>query len=168
MAIFDQNLRIPFNIVVGMGGFMADDIVYEMPFGLQGDRVQGKENLIQLLEQFIGKENGMYSTWDIFNIRVYAAREGEVEQEIVFAEMDSRGIVKQNGYKYTQSYISLLHIIDGWITLWREYFNPIHLQNALDSLNTGGKTAATELGAEVRVVRAAEAAIASNPMCNLH
>lgn len=76
----------------------------------------------------------MYSSWDIFNIRVYAADEGEEKQEIVVAEMDSRGIVKQNGYEYTQSYISLLHVFDGRITLWREYFNPIHLQDALDSL----------------------------------
>ncbi|KPV60605.1 hypothetical protein QJ48_04645 [Paenibacillus sp. A3] len=123
--------------IAGMGALMTNDIVYEMPFGLQGDRVQGKESLIQLLDQFIGKEHGIYSSWDIFNIRVYAAGEGKEEQEIVVAEMDGRGIVKQNGYKYTQSYISLLHVNDGRITLWREYweyFNPIHLQNTLDSL----------------------------------
>lgn len=91
-------------------------------------RIVGKEKLIQLLEQFVGKEHGMYSSRELYSIHVYAA--SEEGKELYFAEMDGRGIVKQNGYEYLQSYISLLHAMDGRITLYKE----IRLQGALASL----------------------------------
>ena len=118
--------------IQAMAAVMADDIVYETPFGLAGvpDRVQGKETLAQMLDQFIGKENGMYASWDIYNIRVYSAS----ESDLFFVEMDGKGVVAQSGHPYEQSYISLLRVEGGRITLWREYFNPIRLQAALASL----------------------------------
>lgn len=49
--------------------------MYETPFALQGvlGRIEGKETLVRLLDQFIGKENGVYSSWDIYKVRVYPA-----------------------------------------------------------------------------------------------
>lgn len=83
-----------------------------------------------MLDQFIGKENGIYASWDIFNIRVYSAG----EPDLFFVEMDGKGVVAKSGYSYEQSYISLLRVEGGRIALWREYFNPIRLQAALASL----------------------------------
>ncbi|MFC3747034.1 nuclear transport factor 2 family protein [Paenibacillus sp. GCM10012306] len=118
--------------VQAMAALMADDIAYETPFALPGvpNRVEGKEALVQMLDQFIGKEQGMYSSWNIFNVKVYPAG----EPDLFFAEMDGNGVVAQSGHSYEQSYISLLRITDGRVSLWREYFNPIHLKNALASL----------------------------------
>ncbi|HBZ83063.1 MAG TPA: hypothetical protein DEP07_22180 [Brevibacillus sp.] len=119
--------------IQGMGSLMSSDIVYEMPFGLQAGQIQGKEKLLQLLDQFIGKENGMYAAWEISNIRVYPVGDGKTE--LVFAEMESKGTVKQSGFAYAQSYVSLVQVSDGQICLWREYFNPIPLQHALASID---------------------------------
>ncbi|RNB78099.1 hypothetical protein EDM59_30170 [Brevibacillus nitrificans] len=118
-----------------MGSLMSSEIVYEMPFGLQAGRIQGKEKLLQVLDQFIGKENGMYSVWEISNIRVYPVDPvSEETSAFFFVEMESKGIVKQSGFEYVQSYVSLVQVIDGQISLWREYFNPIPLQQALASI----------------------------------
>lgn len=118
--------------VQAMAALMADDIVYETPFALPGvpNRAEGKESLVQMLDRFIGKDQGMYSSWDIFNVRVYPT----VEPDLFFAEMDGNGIVAQSGHLYQQSYISLLRVTAGRVGLWREYFNPIHLKDALASL----------------------------------
>lgn len=121
--------------VQGMAVFMADNIVYETPFALPGvpERVEGKGTLIEMLDQFIGKERGMYTSWDINNIQVYSGG----EPDLFFAEMKGQGVVAQNGHQYRQSYISLFRVTDGRISLWREYFNPIPLQEAIASLQTG-------------------------------
>ncbi|WP_068612522.1 nuclear transport factor 2 family protein [Paenibacillus tuaregi] len=118
-----------------MAGLMADDIVYETPFALPGvpERVVGKETLADMLEQFIGKEGGMYATWSIYNIRIYPS----YEPGLLTAEMDGQGIVAGSEHLYRQSYISLFRVTDGRISLWREYFNPLALQQALASLHTG-------------------------------
>ncbi|MED1944152.1 MULTISPECIES: nuclear transport factor 2 family protein [Brevibacillus] len=117
--------------VWGMGMLMANHIIYEMPYSLQADRVEGKEKLIQLLDQFIGKGNGLYSFWEISNIRIYEVNESC--QELYFVEMDGKATVKESGLAYSQSYVSMLRVFNGEIVLWREYFNPIELQKVLDS-----------------------------------
>ncbi|MEJ8545047.1 nuclear transport factor 2 family protein [Brevibacillus borstelensis] len=119
-----------------MAALLADDFVYETPFALPGApaRVEGKAAFTDMLEQFIGKNHGIYITWAIYNVRIYSGG----EPGLFFAEMDALGVVAQNGYQYRQSYISLFQVTDGYVSFWREYFNPIPLQEALGFLEHSG------------------------------
>ncbi|WP_337100569.1 nuclear transport factor 2 family protein [Paenibacillus sp. YIM B09110] len=115
-----------------MADRLADNVVYETPFVLPGvaNRIEGKEQLLRLLTQFIGKERGIYATWSIFNINVYAAE----EPDLFFAEMQSKGTVAKSGYVYEQSYVSLFRVQADRVIEWREYFNPLPLQEAMASI----------------------------------
>lgn len=123
--------------VQGMADVLADDIVFEMPFlNLPGlpNRVEGKGTVVEFLEQFLGKEHGMFTGWDLHNIRIYPGG----EPDLVFAELDGQGVVVKSGYQYRQKYIILFRISDGRISHWREYNNPIPLQAAIASVQTVG------------------------------
>jgi len=119
--------------VQGMADVLADDIVFEMPFlALPGlpNRVEGKGTVVEFLEQFLGKEGGMFTGWDLHNIRIYPGG----ESDLVFAELDGQGVVVKSGYQYRQKYIILFRVSDGRINHWREYNNPIPLQAAIASM----------------------------------
>jgi uncharacterized protein len=122
--------------VQGMADVLAEDIVFEMPFltlpGLP-NRVEGKGTVVKFLEQFLGKEHGMFTGWDLHNIRIYPGG----EPDLVFAELDGQGVVVKSGYQYRQKYIILFRVSDGRISYWREYNNPIPLQEAIASTQTG-------------------------------
>ncbi|MDT5120876.1 MAG: uncharacterized protein QOC96_358 [Acidobacteriota bacterium] len=122
--------------VQGMADVLAEDIVFEMPFlSLPGlpNRVEGKATVVEFLEQFLGKEHGMFTGWDLHNIRIYPGG----EPDLVFAELDGQGVVVKSGYQYRQKYIILFRVSDGRISHWREYNNPIPLQAAIASTQTG-------------------------------
>ena len=121
--------------VQGIANVLSDDIVFEMPFALPGlpDSVEGKRTVVQFLEQFLGKEGGMFTGWDIHNIRIYPAE----DPDLFFTEVDGRGVVAQSGYQYRQKYIILFRVLDGRISNWREYLNPMPLREAIASMSTG-------------------------------
>lgn len=121
--------------IQGMADVLADDIVFEMPFALPGlpDRVEGKGTVVEFLEQFLGKEHGMFKGWDLRNIRIYPGG----EPNLFFTELDGRGVVAQSGYQYRQKYIILFRVSDGRVSHWREYLNPLPLQEAIASMQTG-------------------------------
>ncbi|MEZ0074166.1 nuclear transport factor 2 family protein [Planotetraspora sp. GP83] len=50
-----------------------------------------------------------------------------------FAEYRSTGTVAASGYEYRQAYTAYLEVRDGLVTIWREYFNPLPLREALAS-----------------------------------
>jgi len=81
----------------------------------------------------LGKERGMFTGWELHNIRIYAGG----DPDLVFAELDGQGVVAQSGYQYRQKYIILFRVSDGRISHWREYLNPIPLQEAIASMQTG-------------------------------
>jgi len=121
--------------VQGMADVLAEDIVFEMPFALPGlpDRVEGKRTVVGFLEKFLGKEHGMFTGWDIHNIRIYPAG----DPDLVFTELDGQGVVAQSGHQYRQKYITMFRVSDGRISHWREYLNPLPLQAAIASMQTG-------------------------------
>jgi len=121
--------------VHGMAEVLAEDIVFEMPFALPGlpDRVEGKRTVVEFLEQFLGKEHGMFTGWDIHNIRIYPGG----DPDLFFTELDGQGVVTQSGYQYRQKYITMFRVSDGRISHWREYLNPLPLQEAIASIQTG-------------------------------
>jgi ketosteroid isomerase-like protein len=121
--------------VQGMAAVLAENIVFEMPFALPGlpNRVEGKGTVVEFLEQFLGKERGMFTGWDLHNIRIYPGG----DPDLFFAELDGQGVVAKSGYQYRQKYIILFRVSDGRISQWREYLNPIPLQEAIASLQSG-------------------------------
>ena len=118
-----------------MADVLAENIVFEMPFALPGlpDRVEGKSTVVGFLEQFLGKDHGMFTGWDLHNIRIYPGGDAD----LFVTEYDGQGVVAQNGHQYRQKYITLFHISDGRISQWREYLNPLPLQEAIASMKTG-------------------------------
>ena len=121
--------------VQGMADVLAENIVFEMPFALPGlpDRVEGKGTVVEFLEQFLGRERGIFTGWDLHNIRIYPGG----DPDLLFAELDGRGVVAQSGYQYRQKYIILFRVSGGRISHWREYLNPILLREAIASAQTG-------------------------------
>ena len=117
--------------VQGMANVLAENIVFEMPFALPGlpDRVEGKSEVVEFLEQFLGKERGIFIGWEPHNIRIYPGG----DPDLFFTELDLHGVVAQSGYKYLQKYIILFRITEGLMSHWREYLNPIPLREALVS-----------------------------------
>ena len=117
--------------VQGMADVMAENIVFEMPFALPGlpDRVEGKATVVEFLEQFLGKQRGIFTGWDPHNIRIYPGR----DPDLFFTELDLLAVVAQSGYQYRQKYAILFRVSDGRISLWREYLNPLPLREALVS-----------------------------------
>jgi hypothetical protein len=70
-------------------------------FALPGlpDRVEGKDTVVEFLEQFLGRERGMFTGWELHDIRIYPGG----DPDLVFAELDGQGVVAQSGYQYRQS-----------------------------------------------------------------
>ena len=117
--------------VPGMADVLSENIVFEMPFALPGlpDRVEGKGTVVEFLEQFLGKDRGIFTGWDPQNIRIYPGG----DPYLFFTELDLQALVAQSGYQYRQKYIILFRVSDGRISHWREYLNPIPLREALVS-----------------------------------
>ena len=125
--------------VQGMADLLAEDIVFEMPFTLPDlpDRIEGKGTVVGFLEQFLGKDHGVFTGWDLQNIRIYPG----ADPELFFAELDGQGVVVKSGFKYRQKYVILFRVSDGRISLWREYLNSIRLQGAIASMQTAQQKA---------------------------
>ena len=62
---------------------------------------------------------------------------GFIPRRLFFAELDGQGVVVQSGHQYRQKYIILFRVSDGRINHCREYLNPIPLQEAIASMQTG-------------------------------
>src|SRR6202008_4572276 len=99
--------------VQGMGDVLAENIVFEMPFALSGlpNRVEGKGTVVEFLERFLGKERGLFTGWEIHNLRIHPGG----DPDLFFAEL-------------------LFRVSDERISHWREYLNPIALREALASV----------------------------------
>ncbi len=98
--------------------------------------------LFEFLEQFLGKEHGMFTGWDFYNIRIYPGG----DPDLFFTEYDGRGVVAQSGYQYRQKYITMFRVSDGRISHWREYLNPIPLQEAMNSGRVGEMSGVAMVG----------------------
>ena len=121
--------------VQGIADVLAENIVFEMPFALPRlpDRVEGKGIVVEFLERFLGKERGIFTGWNPHNIRIYPGG----DPDLVFAELNVQAVVTKSGYQYRQKYIILFRVSGGRISHWREYLNPIPLQEAIASMQTG-------------------------------
>ena len=87
--------------VQGVADVLADNIVFEMPFALPGlpDRVEGKGTVVEFLEQFLGKERGIFTDWNLHNIRIYPGG----DPDLFFTEYNGQGVVAKSRYQYRQN-----------------------------------------------------------------
>ncbi len=104
---------------------MADDLVFELPYGPSF-----------LPKQFIG-----LATWNQMQLATFGLFERFREtldavyatagQDTLVCEYHSDAIVKATGAEYHNQYIGVFRLRDGKIVFWREYHNPEAVTKAL-------------------------------------
>ena len=101
----------------------SDDAVFEFPFSPGGGiHVEGKQKMIAYLHKI---EDGV--AFDEFTLKAsYPGADGQT----MVLEYDSKGRNQESGLPYAQSYIAVVRLSDGRITLLREYLNPLAVQAA--------------------------------------
>ena len=101
-----------------LGAFMADDLVFELPYGpaFMPNPIEGLEawNQMQLMT---------FAMFDSFRLEPIEIHDCLDPDELI-AEYRSEAKVKRNGNDYLNRYIGVLRFRDGKITHWREFHNP--------------------------------------------
>lgn len=101
-----------------LGAFMADDLVFELPYGpaFLPNPIEGLEawNQMQLMT---------FAMFDSFRLEPIEYHDCLDPDELI-AEYRSEAKVKRNGNDYLNRYIGVLRFRDGKITHWREFHNP--------------------------------------------
>lgn len=101
-----------------LGAFMADDLVFELPYGpaFMPNPIEGLEawNQMQLMTF------GMFDSFRLEPIEYHDC----LDPDELIAEYRSEAKVKRNGNDYLNRYIGVLRFRDGKITHWREFHNP--------------------------------------------
>ena len=107
-----------------IGALLDENVVFEMPFAEPPATIHGREALLEVLDQFL---HTFYSEFTFHDIEVTPA----AEPGLYFAEYRGIGQVAARPHEYRQQYVAVIKVQDGKVTLWREYFNPIALREAL-------------------------------------
>jgi ketosteroid isomerase-like protein len=107
-----------------MFSFLADDAVVEMPFEARHGLARlDKAGFRQTMEVVLS----MYDRFEIEFDRVYAL--GDVSG--VVAEYRSDATLAGSGVPYRNQYCGLFVFRDGMISAWREYDNPLVIDEAM-------------------------------------
>ncbi|MFI9560226.1 nuclear transport factor 2 family protein [Nonomuraea endophytica] len=115
--------------IPAMTALLADDFVFEMPYADPPAELRGRQAMADTLTAFLAPGSGFYAEFTFHDIAVHPLK----EPGRFFAEYRSVGTVAGSGHVYRQRYAAYLEVRDGLVTLWREYFNPLTLKQALDS-----------------------------------
>ena len=97
----------------------AENVVQDMPFSPEGHpkRVSGRDDLVALYSGWPDNaENADFTSELVF----YPMQDASM----VFAEFKGRVDIVPTGREYRQTYGGLFHVVDGEITLFREYYDP--------------------------------------------
>ncbi len=97
----------------------ADDGVLEFPYAPAGRSsiYTGKDQILAYMQPLGGRMQ--MDSLDYFDLHPMA------DPNVVCFEMGFTGHIVETGAAYEQKYISIVHIADGKITRYREYWNPI-------------------------------------------
>ena len=101
-----------------LGRFMADDLVFELPYG---PRSMPKE--FHGLQTWNDMQLMTFAMFDSFRLEPIEVHDCLDPDELI-AEYRSEAKVKRNGNDYLNRYIGVLRFRDGKISHWREYHNP--------------------------------------------
>jgi hypothetical protein len=104
--------------------YCADDVVLELPYasgnGLER-QYEGKTAVRHRVLGSFGPGNGRFSTFQFLDVRT-CQLEG---QNRVLAEYKSEGVIRSSGNRYANQYVTILTFVEGRITRWCEFFNPL-------------------------------------------
>jgi uncharacterized protein len=113
---------------------LAEDVVFEFPFAPQGmpRRLEGKAAAAGHLRHNLGAikldrlpEATIYRT---------------TEPDTVIAEAHNVGHVKATGARFDMSFIAVMKVRDGRITLYRDYWSPLDLGGLVGAEPPGDAT----------------------------
>ncbi|GAA2445589.1 nuclear transport factor 2 family protein [Streptomyces glaucus] len=106
----------------------TEDGVLEFPYAPKGytTRLVGRQELLAYISNFP----------KAFRLRMTDVRIHEtVDPSLVIAELKSEGVALETGRPYDQTYISVVETVDGRISRYVDYWNPLIAMEAL-----GGST----------------------------
>ncbi|MGH3640456.1 MAG: nuclear transport factor 2 family protein [Mycobacterium sp.] len=105
----------------------TDDVVVEFPFAPPGRprRVAGRDAVGRYLRAYPGQ----IEFDEVTNLDVHQT----VDPDTAVIEMTATGRVKATGAPYEMSYVVVLKTVDGRMSLYRDYWNPLV---ALEALQT--------------------------------
>ena len=107
---------------------IADDIVWELAYAPaigHPARLSGREEVMHHVTWFLGAVENLR----FFDVRLYAF----ADPEGAVAEVKAEGLIKPTGRIYRQDYVVFLRAAGGKIVFLREYFDPVHAAQALDT-----------------------------------
>ena len=106
-------------------GLATEDIVIDQPFAAMGfpERQQGHESFVEAM-------NGIPAMFSSFNLEISQVYDVP-GQDIVIFEMESKAVFAINGASYANRYIMVFGFRDGKLCLWREYYNPLLLEEQM-------------------------------------
>ena len=99
--------------------FMADDILFEFPYAPPNGiaSLRGKANLANYMEDVV-------KTVSVESMSLERCIIEDSTNSAVL-EFTSRGVNPQTGYRFEQHYIIVLTFSNGYITVYRDYWNPL-------------------------------------------
>jgi len=108
--------------MAGFAGLWAEDGVLEFPFAGPGypKRVEGRDAIREYLRDYP----------NLLDVREVVAKtvHETTDPAVVVAEFTVAGVVVATGKPYRFSYIAVITIRDGEIVSYRDYWNPLHVQ----------------------------------------
>lgn len=108
--------------MAGFAGLWAVDGVLEFPFAPPGypSRLEGRA----AIEDYLRDYPGMLDIQGFPKQVVHRS----TDPDVVVAEFDAEGVVVATGKPYRFSYIAVITSRDGEIVSYRDYWNPLYVQ----------------------------------------
>lgn len=129
---FSQMLRQAFGPAMsvdaeGLLSMCTEDIVFEFPFAPDAaiSRLEGKEALADYLPR-------VAALIEIEKMELLATY-NDVSSDTFVIEFKCFGTSRLNGARYDQDYVSIVHLRDGLIAHYKDYWNPLVVLQAADS-----------------------------------
>ena len=108
--------------MIGFAGLWAEDGVMEFPFAPPGypSRLEGRAAIEEYLRDYP----------EMLDIQGFPAQvvHQSTNPDVVIAEFDAEGVVVATGKPYRFSYIAVITLLDGEIVSYRDYWNPLYVQ----------------------------------------
>ncbi|HEX7307257.1 nuclear transport factor 2 family protein [Lentzea sp.] len=108
--------------MIGFAGLWAEDGVAEFPFAPPGwpTRLEGRAAVEDYVRDYT-------KTFDVRAIPKQVVHQS-TDPDVAIVEFDIEGVLVATGEPYRYSYIVVFTTRDGEIVNYRDYWNPIHLQ----------------------------------------
>lgn len=108
--------------MAGFAGLWAEDGVMEFPFAPPGypSRLEGRTAIEDYLRDYP-------KMLDIQGFPVQVVHQS-TNPDVAVVEFDAEGVVVATGRPYRFSYIAVITVRDGEIVSYRDYWNPLYVQ----------------------------------------